>query len=76
MKSLLFCLLSAAALPAARGGPPMRGARRPAWTWFRPLRSAGTPRRGTPDTRRVQAFRKVGELWRTMLERNHTGGGK
>lgn len=31
---------------------------------------------GTPDTRRVQAFRKVGELWRTMLERNHTGGGK
>lgn len=46
MKSLLFCLLSAAALPAVRG------------------RAA--------NARRAE----VGELWRTMLERNHTGGGK
>lgn len=46
MKSLLFCLLSAAALPAARG------------------RAA--------NARRAE----VGELWRTMLERNHTGDGK
>lgn len=46
MKSLLFCLLSAAALPAARG------------------RAA--------NVRRAE----VGELWRTILERNHTGGGK
>ena len=46
MKSLLFCLLSAAARPAARG-------------------RAANARRAA-----------VGELWRTMLERNHTGGGK
>lgn len=47
MKSLLFCLLSAAALPVAARG-----------------RAA--------NARRAE----VGELWRTMLERNHTGGGK